>query len=145
MPYFPGFLSFREGPAVLAALRALRHPWQAALFDGQGYAHPRRCGLATHLGVLLDVPAVGVAKSRLRGEHGDPPLAAGSTAPLVDGPEQIGIVLRTQRGVRPVYISVGHRIDLDSAVRLALACCTRYRIPEPTRIADIEVAKLKRL
>jgi deoxyribonuclease V len=113
-------------------------------FDGQGYAHPRRCGLATHLSVTLDVPGVGVAKSRLIGTHDEPAEAAGSSAPLMDDGEQIGLVLRTRDRTRPLYISIGHRVDLQSAAELALACCTRYRIPEPTRQADIEVAKLKR-
>jgi deoxyribonuclease V len=143
-PYVPGFLSFREGPAARQAVHALRHEFGAILFDGQGFAHPRRCGLAAHLAIELDRPGVGVAKSRLTGEFGQPPMKAGSTAPLMDGEEHIGVVLRTRKGVRPVFVSVGHRVDLASAVKLVLACCTRYRIPEPTRQADIEVAKLKR-
>jgi deoxyribonuclease V len=142
-PYIPTFLSFREGPAVLAAIRKLKHPFGAVCFDGQGYAHPRRCGLASHMGVTLDLPAVGVAKSRLIGTYEEPAAPAGSTAPLLDRQEQIGVVLRTRDNVRPVFISIGHRVDLPSAVRLAMACVTRYRIPEPTRQADIEVAKLK--
>lgn len=143
VPYIPGFLSFREGPAVLAALGALKHPFGVVTFDGQGYAHPRRCGLASHMAILLGVPGVGVAKSRLIGTHAEPGQAAGSSAPLMDGEEQIGLVLRTRTAKRPLYLSVGHRVDLGSAAALALACCTRYRIPEPTRVADIEVAKAK--
>ena len=142
-PYVPGFLSFREGPAIKQAVGALRHEFGAILFDGQGFAHPRRCGIASHLAIELDLPGVGVGKSRLVGEFADPALKAGSTAPLMDGDEQIGVVLRTQKGIRPVFVSIGHRVDMDSAVKLVLACCTRYRIPEPTRQADIEVAKLK--
>jgi deoxyribonuclease V len=142
-PYVPTFLSFREGPAVLSAIRKLKHPFGAVCFDGQGYAHPRRCGLASHMGVTLDLPAVGVAKSRLIGTYEEPAAPAGSTAPLLDRQEQIGVVLRTRDNVRPVFISIGHRVDLPSAVRLVMACVTRYRIPEPTRQADIEVAKLK--
>ena len=142
-PYVPGFLSFREGPAVMQAIRALKHEFGAILFDGQGFAHPRRCGIASHLAIELDKPGVGVAKSRLIGTFGKLALKAGATAPLMDGDEQIGVVLRTQKGVRPVFVSVGHRVDLASAIKLVLACCTRYRIPEPTRQADIEVAKLK--
>ena len=142
-PYVPGFLSFREGPAVKQVIRALKHEFGAILFDGQGFAHPRRCGIASHLAIELDRPGIGVAKSRLIGTFGKLALKAGATAPLVDGDEQIGVVLRTQAGVRPVFVSVGHRVDLASAVKLVLACCTRYRIPEPTRQADIEVAKLK--
>jgi len=143
-PYIPTFLSFREGPAIKQAIGALKHEFGAILFDGQGFAHPRRCGIASHLAIELDVPGVGVAKSRLIGEFGKFSLNAGATTPLLDGEEQIGVVLRTQKGIRPVFVSIGHRVDLDSAVKLVLACCTRYRIPEPTRQADIEVAKLKR-
>jgi deoxyribonuclease V len=143
-PYVPGFLSFREGPAVLQAIRSLKHEFGAILFDGHGFAHPRRCGIASHLAIELDKPGVGVAKSRLIGTFGKLALKAGATTPLTDDDEQIGIVLRTQNGIRPVFVSVGHRMDLISAIKLVLACCTRYRIPEPTRQADIEVAKLKR-
>jgi deoxyribonuclease V len=143
-PYIPGFLSFREGPAVKQAIRALKHEFGSILFDGQGFAHPRRCGIASHLAIELDTPGIGVAKSRLTGTFGKLALKAGSTTPLMDGDEQIGVVLRTQKGIRPVFVSVGHRVDLAPAVKLVLACCTRYRIPEPTRQADIEVAKLKR-
>jgi deoxyribonuclease V len=142
-PYVPTFLSFREGPAVRAALGKLKHPFGVVCFDGQGYAHPRRCGLASHMGVTLDVPAVGIAKSRLIGTFEEPAVPAGSTSALMDKGERIGVVLRTRDNVRPVFISIGHRIDLPSSVRLAMACVTRYRIPEPTRQADIEVAKLK--
>ena len=144
LPYVPGFLSFREGPAVMQAVRALRHEFGAILFDGQGFAHPRRCGIASHLAIQLDQPGVGVAKSRLIGTFGRLASHAGATAPLKDDDEQIGVVLRTQKGIRPVFVSVGHRVDLASAIKLVLACCPRYRIPEPTRQADIEVAKLKR-
>ena len=143
-PYVPGFLSFREGPALVQAVRALRHEFGAILFDGQGYAHPRRCGIASHLAIQLDKPGVGVAKSRLIGTFGKLASNAGATTPLKDGDEQIGVVLRTQEGIRPVFVSVGHRVDLASAIKLVLACRTRYRIPEPTRQADIEVAKSKR-
>jgi deoxyribonuclease V len=143
-PYIPGFLSFREGPAVREAIRALTHPFGVICFDGQGYAHPRRCGLASHVAIELDVPSVGVAKSRFIGTHDEPEPQAGSDVPLMDRDEQIGLVLRTRDHTRPVYISIGHRVDLASAKQLAMACVTRYRIPEPTRNADIEVAKLKR-
>ena len=143
-PYIPTFLSFREGPAIQQAIGALKHEFGAILFDGQGYAHPRRCGIAAHLAIELDRPGVGVGKSRLLGTFGKLALPAGATAPLMDDDEQIGVVLRTQKGIRPVFVSVGHRMDLASAVKLVLACCTRYRIPEPTRQADLEVAKLKR-
>jgi deoxyribonuclease V len=121
----------------------LKHQYGAVLFDGQGYAHPRRCGVASHLAVTLDVVGVGVGKSRLIGTFEEPGEAAGSDAALMDRGEQIGLVLRTQDGVNPVFVSVGHRVDLESAKRLVLACTTKYRIPEPTRQADMEVAKLK--
>ena len=143
-PYIPTFLSFREGPAVIEALGKLKHPFGVVCFDGQGYAHPRRCGLACYVGVILDVPAVGVAKTRLIGTVADPAAKAGSSTPLMDKGEQVGLVLRTKDNTRPLFVSVGHRVDLDSAAELVLACCTRYRIPEPTRQADIEVARLKR-
>jgi deoxyribonuclease V len=143
-PYIPGFLSFREGPAVLAAIRALQHPFGAICFDGQGYAHPRRCGLAAHMSITLDVPGVGVGKSRFIGTHDEPKAAAGSASPLMDEGEQIGLVLRTRDRVRPVFVSIGHKVDLPTARELVMACVTRYRLPEPTRQADIEVAKLKR-
>jgi deoxyribonuclease V len=143
-PYIPTFLSFREGPAVKQAIRSLKHEFGAILFDGQGFAHPRRCGIASHLAIELDTHGIGVAKSRLIGTFGKLSSSAGATTTLMDGKEQIGVVLRTQKEFRPVFVSVGHRVDLASAVKLALACCTRYRIPEPTRQADIEVAKLKR-
>ncbi len=144
VPYIPGFLSFREGPAVISALRSLKHTFGAVCFDGHGFAHPRRCGLASHVSITLDVPGVGVGKSRLLGTFEEPAPEARSSSPLFDRGEQIGSVLRTKDNTRPVFVSIGHRVDLPSAEALVLACCTRYRIPEPTRQADIEVAKLKR-
>jgi deoxyribonuclease V len=136
-PYVPGLLSFREIPAVLAVLKKLRAAPDLILCDGQGYAHPRRFGLACHLGVLLDVPAIGVAKSRLIGEpRGALALPKGSRVPLVDDGEIIGAVLRTRAGVKPLYISVGHRLSLETAIRYVLSCCPRYRLPETTRLAD---------
>lgn len=143
-PYIPGFLSFREGPAIKTAMGRLRHEFGAILFDGQGFAHPRRCGVAAHMAIELGRSGVGVGKSRLIGTFGKLSAKAGATTPLMDEDEQIGAVLRTQRGVRPVFVSIAHRVDLPSAIKLVLACCTHYRIPEPTRQADIEVAKLKR-
>ena len=144
VPYVPGFLSFREGPAATEAVRGLTHPFGAALFDGQGVAHPRRCGFAAHMSVEMNLIGAGVAKSRLIGTHADPGPARGDTTPLLDKGEVIGAVLRTRDRTRPLYISIGNRIDLPSAQRLVLACCTRYRIPEPTRLADRAVAALKR-
>lgn len=143
-PYVPGFLSFREGPALIDAIGKLKHEWGVICFDGQGYAHPRRCGLATHVAITLDVPGVGVAKSRLIGTYDEPSPHAGASSPLIHRGEQIGLVLRTKDNTNPIFLSVGHRVDLESAKALVLACRTRYRIPEPTRQADAEVAKLKR-
>ena len=142
-PYVPGFLSFREGPAVLAVLAKLTHAYGVICFDGQGVAHPRRCGLATHLAVTLGVPGIGVAKSRFIGTFADVPETAGSHVPLMDKGGQIGVVLRTRTGVNPLFVSVGHLVDLPSAVALVLDCC-KVRVPEPTRQADSEVAKLKK-
>ena len=141
-PYIPGYLSFREAPAIVDVIGKLKTPFGAVMFDGQGIAHPRRCGLAAHVGVLLDVPSVGVAKSRLIGTHADVPTAAGQFVPLMDKDEQIGVVLRTRDNVAPLYVSVGHRIDLPSAIALVLACRTKYRLPEPTRMAD-KLSKVK--
>ena len=136
-PYIPGFLSFREAPALLDAIAGLKQEWQVICFDGQGMAHPRGCGLATHMGVTLDRPSIGIAKSRLCGEYVEPATPAGSYSPLrLDG-KIVGSVLRTRDNVKPVFISVGHRMDLPSARRIAMACCTGYRIPAPTRLADI--------
>lgn len=135
-PYVPGLLSFREVPLLLKALAQLRTTPDVLMVDGQGLAHPRRCGLATHLGVLLDWPSVGVAKSRLVGCCDEPNLEKGSWTLLYDDSEVIGAVVRTRTGVRPVYVSVGHRMTLEAAVALTLRCTTRYRLPEPTRLAD---------
>lgn len=135
-PYIPGLLSFRETPAILAALEQLNIQPDAIMCDGQGLAHPRRFGIACHLGVLLDRPALGCAKSILVGRHGPLDDRPGSTVDLVDGDEIIGKVVRTRQGVKPVFVSVGHRIDLGSAVRLVLACTRGYRLPETTRLAD---------
>ncbi len=134
-PYIPGLLSFREGPAALAALAKLEAPWDLLLCDGQGYAHPRRFGLACHLGVLLDRPSVGCAKSRLVGTYGELGEAAGSWTELWDGGEVVGAVVRTRAGVKPVYVSVGHRVDLAGAVEIVLGCTRNRRLPEPLRRA----------
>ncbi|MGB2926966.1 MAG: deoxyribonuclease V [Limnothrix sp.] len=135
-PYVPGFLSFREVPAILAGLEKLKHFPDLILCDGQGYAHPRRFGLACHLGVLLDHPTIGVAKSRYIGTHRDLPLEKGEWVDLEDRGERIGVVLRSRRNVRPLYISVGHRVCLETAIAYVLDCTPKYRLPETTRIAD---------
>ncbi len=134
-PYVPGLLSFRELPVVLEALAQLAQAPDLILCDGQGQAHPRRFGLACHLGVWTDLPCIGVAKSRLTGTHSPLPDQKGAWVPLVDGDETIGAVLRSRRGVRPLYVSVGHRVSLASAIGYVLAACPRYRLPETTRHA----------
>ena len=134
-PYIPGLLSFREIPAVLEAMLKLNSVPDLLLCDGQGIAHPRRFGLAAHLGLLLDLPAIGVAKSRLTGTHDNVPPEKGSYVPLMDRDEQIGVVLRTRTRVKPLYISPGHRVSIASAHRLVMQCITRYRLPETTRYA----------
>lgn len=136
LPYVPGYLSFREAPALLSALGQLSlHP-DLILVDGQGLAHPRRFGLACHVGVQANVPTVGVAKSRLIGSHEDPDTKRGSSTSLLFHDEVVGAVVRTRDSTRPLYVSVGHRISLDSAVEWVLRCAPRYRLPEPIRAAD---------
>jgi deoxyribonuclease V len=135
-PYIPGYLSFRELPALLEAWHKLQHPPDLMMVDGQGLAHPRRFGLACHLGVVLDKPTIAVAKSRLVGVHDPVPLEKGQWVPLMDQQEMIGAVLCSRSGVRPLYISLGHRIDLPTALAYVQACLSRYRLPEPTRLAD---------
>lgn len=135
-PYVPGLLSFREIPAILDALEQLHRRPDLLLCDGQGIAHPRRLGIAAHLGVLLDIPSIGVAKSRLIGTHAQVPNRRGAWVPLCDGEERIGAVLRTRVDVKPVYVSVGHRVSLPTAVKLVMSAVTRYRLPETTRQAD---------
>ncbi len=144
-PYVPGLLSFREAPAVIEAFGRLRSVPDVAMFDGQGYAHPRRCGLACHLGVLLNIPSIGCAKSRLTGTYVEPDSRRGHWTDLVDGDEMIGAVVRTRDGVKPLYISVGHKATLPEAVDLVLRCVVRYRLPEPTRLAhQLVTAEKKR-
>ena len=134
-PYVPGLLSFRELPAVLDALAGLRALPDLLLCDGQGIAHPRRLGIASHLGLLVDIPSIGVAKTRLLGTHEEPPDRRGAWTPLRADGEIIGAVLRTRLGVKPLYVSPGHRIGLETAVAFVMGCCSRYRLPETTRHA----------
>ena len=143
-PYVPGLLAFREIPSVVGALEKVETPVDAVILDAQGLAHPRRMGLASHLGLFLDIPTVGCAKSRLVGDYEEPGEKKGSATDLVHRGEVVGKVVRSREGVSPIFISVGNRIDLKSAVELVLACCTRYRLPETTRQAHNAANRLRR-
>lgn len=136
-PYIPGLLSFREAPLVLAACQELTLVPDLILVDGQGIAHPRRMGLASHLGLFLNTPTIGCAKSLLCGQHELPGEEPGSYAEVMDRGETIGVALRTKLGVKPVYVSIGHKISLESAVSWVLKCCRGYRLPEPARLAHL--------
>ncbi len=142
-PYVPGLLSFREAPPILEAFSKLRQKPDVLLCDAQGIAHPRRFGLACHLGLCLGLPSVGCAKSRLCGSHADPLMKKGSSKPLFLNGEQVGIVLRSKEGVKPIYISPGHLCDLKSSRKLVDRCLGRYRIPEPLRRAHSEANRLR--
>ncbi|MES1024206.1 deoxyribonuclease V [Gloeocapsa sp. BRSZ] len=135
-PYIPGLLSFREIPALLGALEKINTTPDLILCDGQGIAHPRRLGIASHLGLILDMPTIGVAKSLLVGKHQEVPNIKGSWQPLIHRKETIGAALRTRVGTKPVYISSGHRVSLLTAIDYVLQCTPKYRLPETTRIAD---------
>ena len=143
-PYVPGLLSFRESPVLLAAFARLRTEPDLILLDGHGLAHPRRFGIACHLGVLFDKPAIGCAKSLLVGEHEEPAGRAGSATPLLLDGERVGTVLRTRDNVQPIYVTPGHRIAVDSAVAVVKLCLDGFRIPQPTREADHYVRDLRR-
>jgi deoxyribonuclease V len=136
-PYIPGLLSFRESPLILAACEKLYNVPDLILIDGQGIAHPRRLGLASHVGLFLDLPTIGCAKSILCGQHGLVGEEAGSYTELLDNGEVIGAALRTKSGVKPIYVSVGHRIDIAWALQWVTKCCHGYRLPEPTRLAHL--------
>lgn len=136
-PYIPGLLSFRESPVILAAYEKLSLKPDLMLVDGQGIAHPRRFGIASHLGVLLDMPTIGCAKSVLCGTFGSLGTKAGSTSEIEHEGEVIGLALRTKANVRPVYVSIGHKVDLTTAVSWVSNCCRGYRLPEPTRLAHL--------
>ncbi|MCP5365040.1 MAG: deoxyribonuclease V [Hyphomicrobiales bacterium] len=135
-PYVPGLLTFREAPAAIAALDRLQQRPELLLCDGQGVAHPRRIGFASHLGLFLDLPAIGVGKSRLVGQHDEPGPSCGDWTPLRDKGEIIGAVLRSRPGCKPIYVSIGHRVSLATAVDIVLKCLRGYRLPEPIRAAD---------
>jgi deoxyribonuclease V len=136
-PYVPGLLSFREMPLIIPAFEKLTISPDLVIMDGQGIAHPRRIGIASHLGLFLGIPVIGCAKSRLTGEHNEPGLGPGSRSLLIDKREVVGAVLRTKAHVKPVYVSTGHMIDLESAVSWIMASCRGYRLPEPTRLAHL--------
>jgi deoxyribonuclease V len=149
-PYIPGLLSFREAPVCLAAVEKLQKQPDVFMIDGQGIAHPRRLGLAAHLGLFLEKPTIGCAKSRLTGTYEEPPLEKGGYSLLKDEkrkrniqPETIGAVVRTRTNVKPVFVSVGHKCLLEDAIRVVLGCAVRYRLPEPTRLAHQAVSKIK--
>jgi deoxyribonuclease V len=137
LPYIPGLLSFRESPLILTACQRLSVIPDLFMIDGQGIAHPRRMGIASHLGLLLDTPTIGCAKSRLCGSNTEPADELGSYAEMMDRGEVIGVALRTKTGVKPVYVSTGHKISLQSAIFWVLNCCRGYRLPEPTRLAHL--------
>lgn len=143
-PYVPGLLSFRETPSFLECWEMLKTKPDVLMLDGQGIAHPRRMGIATHVGLLLELPTMGCAKSILVGRHGELGMEAGSRVPLIDKGEVVGAALRTKKNVAPVYISAGHLMDLDSAIDLTLMSVTKYRQPEPTRQAHLLVNQLRR-
>lgn len=143
-PYVPGLLSFREAPALIAAIAKLKSKPDAFMFDGQGWAHPRRFGLACHVGLWIDRPSLGCAKSLLVGEYTEPAEEVGSTSRLMHMDEWVGTVVRTRDRVKPIFVSVGHRLSLESAVDITLLSCNGFRVPEPTRLADKLVSNLKK-
>lgn len=143
--YVPGLLSFREGPAIVEAFRLVETELDVVLFDAQGIAHPRRLGAASHLGLIIDRPSIGCAKSRLTGRYEEPGEEFGARSPLTAGGEEVGAVLRTRPGKSPLFVSPGHRMTVDTSVEITLRCCRNHRfMPEPTRIADKLVREAKR-
>jgi len=143
-PYIPGFLSFREAPLLIELFARLSRFPDLVMIDGQGIAHPRGLGIAAHIGLFLNIPTIGVAKSRLIGEYDEPGTEKGQWSYLRHNNGTIGMVVRTRRRVKPIYLSVGNEIDYEHCLKWLLKCCTRYRIPEPTRKAHIAVAKFKK-
>ena len=143
-PYIPGFLSFREGQAIIGALKGLKKKSDVILFDGQGIAHPKRLGIASHVGVILNIPSIGCAKSRLVGTYKEPGLKRGNWSFLRHTGEIVGVVLGTKDNVNPLFVSPGNRIDIRTSISIVLACCQKYRIPEPIRRADFLSQKIKR-
>lgn len=142
-PYIPGLLAFREGPVLLKAFEKLKTRPDLVMFDGQGLAHPRRLGIASHMGLWLDCPTIGVAKKVLVGKYREPDWTAGSQTPLTDKNETIGMCVRSRTRVKPIFVSIGHKIDLPTAVKFTLSCLDGTRIPKPTREADHFVEQIK--
>ena len=142
-PYIPGLLSFREAPLLIDVFLMLQRLPDVVLYDGQGIAHPRCLGLASHMGLLLDLPSVGCAKKKLVGDFGEVGLQPGSTTPLMMKGKTIGAVIRTRRGVKPVFVSPGHRIDLESSIQLVMKTCRGFRLPEPLRRAHLMVKRIR--
>lgn len=142
-PYIPGLLSFREAPVCIAAVEKLKQEPDVFIIDGQGTAHPRRLGLAAHLGLFFNKPTIGCAKSRLAGTFKEPPPEKGTYSPLKDKKETIGAVVRTREKVKPVFVSIGNKCSLEDAIKITLTCAVKYRLPEPTRLAHQLVSKLK--
>lgn len=142
-PYIPGLLSFRETPACIDAIEKLKTKPDVFIVDGQGIAHPRRLGIASHIGLLIDKPTIGCAKSRLTGTFKEPGNQKGNFSSLVDSDEEIGVALRTRTNVKPVFVSVGHKCALEDAISIILECTTRYRLPEPSRLAHQLVGRAK--
>ncbi|MBI2865229.1 MAG: deoxyribonuclease V [Chloroflexi bacterium] len=138
--YIPGLLSFREAPAVFRAFERISSAPDLVMIDGQGIAHPRRLGIASHVGLILDIPTIGVAKSILVGRHRELPDEPGAWVQMFDRDEVVGAAVRTKRGVKPVYVSIGHKVDLPVAISWTLNCCRSYRLPEPTRLAHLAAA-----
>jgi deoxyribonuclease V len=143
-PYVPGYLTFREGPAIIEAINSLSIKPDLILVDGQGIAHPKGIGIASHIGVLLNIPTIGCAKSRLIGEYKEPGFKKGDWSYLKYNGRAVGAVLRTKENVRPLFVSPGHKIDLKTSIEIVLECTGKYRIPDPLRMADFISKKLKR-
>ncbi len=137
LPYIPGLLSFREAPLVLEAFKGLKIKPDLIMVDGHGISHPRRLGIASHIGLILNIPSIGCAKSRLCGSYWPVPEKCGLYSFLMDDDDIIGAVLRTKYGVKPVFISIGHKIDLESSIKWSMLCCRKYRLPEPCRLAHL--------
>lgn len=142
-PYIPGLLTFREGPSILSAFKKIKNEPDIILFDGQGIAHPRRMGIATHLGLFLNRPTIGCAKSRLSGKYTSVGEQKGDYTPLKEGEEVLGVVLRTRKGVKPIFLSPGHKIDLHNSIEIVLKCIVKYRLPLPVREAHIFVNQIR--